>query len=263
MSGNQDGSKKNAPKVEPGASLPADEALERALREATESMSSGGRAGSASEPPGSEARDEESDGRKLAPNEELERALREAEASIEARQAAPEPSEIDEATASLEKELEETRDRLIRLQADFENFRKRTLRERAEAFRYGHQNVVKDLLPTVDNLERAVAHARESEGGDLEGFLQGVELVLRELLGALSKHGVTPIEADGQPFDPSIHEAMGQTPDDSVAPNTVVQVLEKGYRLLDRLLRPTRVLVSARSEAGPASDPGPEEPEVE
>jgi molecular chaperone GrpE len=232
-------SKQDVPTVEPGASLPADENLEKALREATESMAKPAGAKSAPETQGAEGPDQEESAGALPPNKELERALR-------------------EAAEKAEKELEEARDRLIRLQADFENFRKRTLRERAEAFRYGHQNVVKDLLPTVDNLERAIAHARESGGGDLEGFLQGVELVLRELLGALAKHGVTPIEAEGAPFDPSVHEAMGQNPDESVAPNTVIQVLEKGYRLLDRLLRPTRVIVSSRSDTGSANDPDAE-----
>jgi molecular chaperone GrpE len=255
-------SEQDVPTVEPGASLPADENLEKALREATESMAKPAGAKSAPETQGADGPDPEESAGALPPNEELERALREAEASVEARAAAS-TAEIDEAAEKAQKELEEARDRLIRLQADFENFRKRTLRERAEAFRYGHQNVVKDLLPTVDNLERAIAHARESGGGDLEGFLQGVELVLRELLGALAKHGVTPIEAEGAPFDPSVHEAMGQNPDESVAPNTVIQVLEKGYRLLDRLLRPTRVIVSCRSDTGSANDPAAEGRETE
>ena len=262
MSRKRGNSKQDVPKVEPGASLPADENLEKALREATESMAKPTGAKAAPDTGDADGPDSEASTGTLPPNEELERALREAEASVEAR-AAPSAPEIDEAAASAEKELEEARDRLIRLQADFENFRKRTLRERAEAFRYGHQNVVKDLLPTVDNLGRAIGHARESGGGDLEGFLQGVELVLRELLGVLAKHGVTPIEAEGAPFDPSIHEAMGQSPDDSVAANTVIQVLEKGYRLLDRLLRPTRVIVSCRNDAGSANDPGAEGREVE
>ena len=88
----------------------------------------------------------------------------------------------------------------------------------------------------------------------MESFLQGVELVLRDLVGVLTKHGVTAIEAEGRPFDPSVHEAMGQVPDDSVAPNTVIQVL-------DRMLRPTRVMVSGRSDAGAPkeSDAGDDE----
>ena len=185
----------------------------------------------------------------LAPNPELEDAMREAMEAVEARQEARGSGE------GSSEELAALQDRLLRLQAEFENFRKRTLREKEEAWLYGHQNVVKDLLPTVDNLERAIGHARGSEAGDLEGLLQGVELVLRELLGVLTKHGVTEIEASGQPFDPEVHEAMTQQPRADVPPNTVVDVFEKGYKLRDRLLRPVRVVVSSAA----ADEPGDEE----
>jgi molecular chaperone GrpE len=254
-------SKGQAPPAEPeGAALPPNEELEEALREAANAVGTAGAESAAPAGDGSSAGldDEPSEGA-LPPNEDLEQALRDAADAVEGRAAAS--RDFESAAPEVEKELAETRDRLIRLQADFENFRRRTLRERAESFRYGHQNVVKDLLPTVDNLERAIAHARDSGGGDLESFLQGVELVLRDLVGVLTKHGVTAIEAEGRPFDPSVHEAMGQVPDDSVAPNTVIQVLEKGYQLLDRMLRPTRVMVSGRSDAGAPkeSDAGDDE----
>jgi len=149
------------------------------------------------------------------------------------------------------KEVEEANDRHLRLQAEFENFRRRSLKERQESLQFGHQNLVKDLLTTVDNLERAVDHAEQSGGGDLQGLLQGVELVQRELLGALGKHGVTTIEAEAQTFDPAHHEAMGQMPDGSVPPNTILQVLQKGYLLRDRMLRPARVMVSKAAEGNP------------
>jgi len=146
-------------------------------------------------------------------------------------------------------------DRLLRLQADFDNLRRRTLKEKEEAFRYGHENLVKDLLPTVDNLERAVDHARQNEGGGVEGLLQGVELVLRELRGVFARHGVEEIEAEGKTFDPSVHEAMAQAPDDSVPANTVVQVFQRGYQLRDHLIRPARVIVSRPSpEEGEKSE---------
>lgn len=179
----------------------------------------------------------------LAPNPELEAALKEAEASIEEREraaAAPEGGGSDE----LAIQLKETEDRLLRLQADYENFKRRALKERTDANQYGHQNLVKDLLSTVDNLDRAIGHARESEGDALENLLQGVELMQRELLTALGKHGVVRIEAVGKAFDPAVHEAMAQTPDGSVAPNTVIEELQTGYMLRDRLLRPTRVIVA-------------------
>lgn len=217
---------------------------------------------------------EEASGGTLRPSEELEQALREAAEALEGREAPaaraagsePERRGEDPAAASpaeprggeegsgetpsvqeLQAELARTQDRLLRLAADFENFRRRALKDREEAHTYGHQNLVKDLLPTVDNLERAI-EAVQSGGGDLESLLQGVELVLRELRSVLSKHGVSEIEADRQPFDPSVHEAMAQAPDASVPPNTVVQVFQRGYRLRDRLLRPARVVVSTVPE---------------
>ena len=134
-----------------------------------------------------------------------------------------------EAVASrLREELADADDRLLRLQAEFENFRKRALRERQEALQYGSQNLFKDLLSVVDNLERAIDHARESGGGDLASFLQGVELVQRELLAILEKHHVTEIEALGKPFDPALHEAMAQVESGAVPPNTVDRGLAEG-----------------------------------
>ncbi len=204
-------------------------------------------------PEGWESLSEEPE-RALAPNPELEEAMREAMAAVEAREgearaAAAAPAADSAEAEALRAEVASLQDRLLRLQADFDNFRKRTLREREEAYLYGHQNLVKDLLPTVDNLERAIEHARASEGADLEGLLQGVELVLRELHGALGRHGLSEIEAEGRPFDPALHEAMMQQPDASAPPNTVIRVFQKGYRLRDRMLRAARVLVSAPGNA--------------
>jgi len=185
----------------------------------------------------------------LERNPELERAAEEAAEAV-----AGDAVRAD--IRELESELEETRDRLLRLQADFDNFRKRVLKEREEAHRFGHQNLVKDLLPTVDNLERALEHARTSRGADLEGFLQGVELVLREVLGVLEQYGVTEVEAEDRAFDPNVHEAVGQKEAPGRPPGTVVQVVQKGYQLRDRLLRPARVLVATPGEAGESSGAG-------
>ncbi len=214
----------------------------------------------------------EEEGPSLPENPELEAALAEAAAAVEAydKPASPAAGGADPAGEVPEEvalELKQTQDRLLRLQADFENFRRRANKERLEATQYGHQNLVKDLLGTVDNLERALDHARQSGGGDLESFLQGVELVQRELLAALTKHGVISIEARGEPFDPAVHEAMAQAPDASVAPNTVIDEMQKGYMLRDRLLRPSRVVVSKAAEdppeatepEAPAEDAQPEE----
>lgn len=186
----------------------------------------------------------------LAPSPELEEALREAEAAVEAHQAArggarpagrgahgPELEALQQQKAQLE-------ERLVRLQADFDNYRKRTLREKQEALSYGNELIVKDLLPVVDNLERAIEHASASSGADFEGVLQGVELVRRELLAVLAKHGVEPIAAEAEVFDPNLHEALAQMEDEEVPTGHVARLLQKGYRLRDRLLRPARVMVS-------------------
>lgn len=226
---------------------------------------------------GREAFEDEASAGRLAPSPELEEALREAAEAVESKggQAPPtrgmrvgegvklpseENRELREENDALRAELEALRgaeDRLIRLTADFDNFRRRNLREREEAHRYGHENLVKDLLATVDNLERAVDHARRG-GGDFESMLQGVELVRRELHGVLAKHGVTRIEAAGEPFDPTVHEAVAQQEDGTVPANTVVQVYQPGYRLWDRLLRPARVVVSKSDDGGGESSGGAE-----
>lgn len=200
----------------------------------------------------------------LAPSPELEAALREAEASHDARVASRQGrdvagdsarQELEAKLAEAERELAEAKDRHLRLAADFENARRRSIRDREEAALFGHQNVVKDLLPSVDNLERAIDHARQSGEGSQGGLLEGVELVLREMVSVLSRHGVEPIEAQGQPFDPALHEAMAQIEDGSVPANTVVQVFQRGYQLRGRLLRPARVVVSKPpAEAEPAAN---------
>jgi molecular chaperone GrpE len=199
------------------------------------------------EPPDFHPEAEES-GPSLTLDQEMEDALREAADSVaEAPRKAAEAGESAE-SGDVAAELEESRNRLLRLQADFENFRRRALAERRDLYQYGHENLVKDLLSTVDNLERAMDHARESGGGDLESFLQGVELVQQELLGALASHSVSEVEALGKAFDPALHEAMTLVPDGSVEPNTVIDVLQKGYVLKDHLLRPARVIVAKPPE---------------
>ena len=214
----------------------------------------------------------------ISASDEMEAALREATEAVEASE--PEescgaaevdaPSSTDKMTIELlSKELEnlknlheekiegegEQKDQHLRLQAEFDNFRRRSLKEKQESFKFGHENLVKDLLSTVDNLERAVEHGAQSAGEEVRGILDGVELVLREILGALAKHAVTEIAADGQIFDPAFHEALGQIPNGEVPANTVLQVLQKGYLIHDRMWRPARVIVAREptaEEAGQA-----------
>jgi molecular chaperone GrpE len=209
--------------------------------------------------PGADDGAEETAGATLEASPELEAAMREAAEAVEARQAArraeegPAASEggaaggeppAEAAADAARSELEDLKDRYLRLAADLENFRRRALKDREEAHHYGHQNLVKDLLSSVDNLERAIDHARKGGEGGGAGLFEGVELVLRELLAVLAKHGVTPIEALGQTFDPALHEAMAQVPDASKPANTIVEMFQRGYQLRGRLMRPARVVVS-------------------
>ena len=189
-------------------------------------------------------------GKSLAANPELEAALREASEAIDedghVKRPERSPAEefSEEEVERMAGQLVENRDKYVRLLADFDNFRRRAHKERQDVILYGHENLVKDLLSTVDNLDRAIEHAHQSNGGDLASLLQGVELVQRELYAVLAQHEVHVIDAEGSQFDPSLHEAMAHVQDDSAAPNSVIEVLQKGYRLRDRLLRPARVVVA-------------------
>ena len=148
--------------------------------------------------------------------------------------------------AAKELEAKTNYDRFIRQTAELDNVKKRTAREREEISRFANELLIKDLLPVVDNLERAVAHA--SGGGNGKSLVEGVEMVLKGLLDVLAKHGVNQISAVGQPFDPSKHEAMAQVEGENYEPNSVVEELHKGYALRDRLLRPALVSVAKSSK---------------
>ena len=141
-------------------------------------------------------------------------------------------------------------ERYLRLAADFENFRRRKSQELADRSRYASEDAAKALLPVLDNLRRAVAHA--AEAGTAEYFVSGLELVVREFEAALEKLGVEPIDAVGQPFDPSVHEAMASVEGGDVPVDTVVDELQRGYRLHDRVLRPALVRVAHPAAAGGA-----------
>jgi molecular chaperone GrpE len=144
--------------------------------------------------------------------------------------------------AAKELEAKTNYERFVRQAAELENFKKRASREREDAIRFANESLIKDLLPVVDNLERAVAHA--SGGGNGKPIVEGVEMVLKSLLDVLTKYGVTQISAVGEPFDPAKHEAMAQVESPSHQPNSVVDELQRGYTLRDRLLRPALVSVA-------------------
>jgi molecular chaperone GrpE len=141
-----------------------------------------------------------------------------------------------------ELEAKDNYDRFLRQVADLENFKKRTAREKEEAIRYANESLIKDLLPVLDNLERAVDHAKG--GGNGKPLLEGIEMVLKGFLDVLNKHGVTQISSKGEPFDPEKHQAIARIESGEHEPNTVVEEHHKGYYLLDRLIRPSLVSVA-------------------
>jgi len=144
-------------------------------------------------------------------------------------------------------ELQAKHDQLLRLVADVENFRKRLEKERADLRDYANEALLKELLPVLDNLELALNHGRDQEA--CAALVAGVENVLKGFRQAISKFGVTPIEALGEKFDPAFHNAVMQQEDSSVPDQTVVQELQRGYLLKNRLLRPAMVVV-ARNPQG-------------
>jgi molecular chaperone GrpE len=148
-------------------------------------------------------------------------------------------AELEERVALLEQERDELIGDLKRVAADFDNYRKRALRDQEALVARAHERLVKELLPVVDDLERALVAAEEHEEAKLE---DGVTLVHRELRDALAKEGLVEIETDGE-FDPHVHEALLTQPSDE-GDGAILQVIQKGYRLGDRVLRPARVVVS-------------------
>lgn len=148
--------------------------------------------------------------------------------------------------AAAEEERSQLLGLLQRTRADFENYQKRSQRDLAQERRYWHGSLALDLLPVLDNFERAAAAARQA--GETGSLAQGVTMIMAQFLDVLRRHGITPIEAQGQPFDPNIHQAVMQQPSAEQPPNTVLQVLEQGYRIHDRVLRPAKVIVSVPAE---------------
>jgi len=140
---------------------------------------------------------------------------------------------------------EEHWDRLLRQQAEFDNVRKRLERERIEFQRYAHEDIIVDLLGILDDLERSVEAAQGKEE-NFGVFLKGIEMILAHLYELLKKRGVTQVEAQGRPFDPNQHEALLQTETREHEDGTVLEVLQKGYRMRDRVLRTAKVRVAKR-----------------
>jgi len=161
--------------------------------------------------------------------------------------AARDSADIGEPLAEAERERDEYLDLAQRTKADFENYRRRAAREAGEAERRGKSGLARELVPVLDNLERALRLAEidpDAEGADGSGLLHGVLLVYRELRSTIERAGVQTYDPAGERFDPVWHEALATRPDDDAESGTVIETLEKGYRLDDQVLRPARVVVS-------------------
>ena len=157
------------------------------------------------------------------------------------------PTEVDQLkkeVAEARAEAAETYDRLLRLSAEFENYKKRMQRQAEDHRKYANESIIKDLLSVVDNLERAV-NASQQSGSEADAcMLEGLEMTLNEIRKVLKKYHVEPVEAVGQPFDPTYHEAVMQQPSEDYPDNIVIQEMQKGYMLHDRLIRPAMVVVA-------------------
>ena len=144
--------------------------------------------------------------------------------------------------ARLKAELASEKERSLRVQAELENFRRRARRELDDTLRYASAPVLRDLLPVLDNVGRAIEAAESSE--DATGLLEGFKMVATQLEDVLKKHNCTRIDSHGEPFDPNLHEAISQQPSHEHEPNTVVNVTQDGFRLHERVLRPSQVIVA-------------------
>ncbi len=170
------------------------------------------------------------------------------------------PSATDSpVTDSLQQELDAARteaeknwDLYLRERAELENYRKRTQREKEDAIRFANDRLLREMIPVLDNLERAMEHAEQSD--EQQSLREGVQMTITMFRKVLEDFGVKPVDAAGQNFDPNLHQAMGQIETDEHPPNTVVTEFQKGYLLNDRLLRPSLVMVAKPPAPNPGTD---------
>jgi molecular chaperone GrpE len=140
-------------------------------------------------------------------------------------------------------ELKEANERYLRLYAEFENYKKRVNKEKAELIKYGNESLLYELLTVLDNLDMALKHAPDTISS---GLVQGVEITYKELMKTLEKFGLTAIDAEGKPFDPLVHHAMSQIESDDLDENIVAEEYRRGYKLREKVLRPSLVAVSKK-----------------
>lgn len=155
--------------------------------------------------------------------------------------------ELDEKIESLEQEAKDSYDKFLRISAEFENYKKRSLREMEDFRKYANETLLKEFLSIVDNLERAIQSA-STENHSSNSIVQGVDLTLKEIFKIFERFGVTPIESLEKPFDPAFHQAVLQEETEEHPDNVVLRELQKGYMIKERLLRPAMVVVSKAKE---------------
>jgi molecular chaperone GrpE len=170
------------------------------------------------------------------------------EAAGEKKRRLPRWESLKERLKAAESKAETDYERLLRVTADFENYKKRMEKEMNEFRRFANESLIKEILPIMDNLERALKIEYEKDGDAFDGMKKGVEMTLKGLKDSLKKFGVIPMDALEEPFDPNFHQAVSQEESDKYPENIVTQELQKGYMLGDRLLRPPMVVVSKKPE---------------
>jgi molecular chaperone GrpE len=146
----------------------------------------------------------------------------------------------------LKKENDSLRDQLLRKAAEFENYKKRTENDFTALYKYANEGLIRELLPVLDDFERVIKSWNDEH--DIEIFRKGIELVYDKFRKILEKQGLKEIESNGKHFDVNLHEALMQVPNEKIEPNTVTEVIEKGYKLKDKILRHAKVIVSAKPE---------------
>ena len=157
-------------------------------------------------------------------------------------------SEEEKLEISPEEKIEELEDKLLRTVAEMDNIRKRSDKERSEAYKIGASIFIKDMLPIIDNLQRALTSFVDDEGSDTKSFVDGTNAILRDFESLLDKTGVKTISPEGEKFDPNFHEAMFEIPSDEHEAGIILQVIEQGYVLENRLLRAAKVGVSTKKD---------------
>lgn len=176
-----------------------------------------------------------------------EEAVQEVTVEVVEPELEPEQTELQQA----QEEVKVAQDQYLRTLADMDNLRKRTQREKEELAKFANENILRDILPVVDNLERALEHAEQAHSS--EGLLEGVQMTLEQFSQVMKKFGVEPVDSIGRPFDPALHQAMGQVETAEYPSNSVAQEMQKGYVLNERLLRPAMVMIAKAPEV-PATE---------